>query len=468
VIIFSVVPEQKGAAMANEECLSCGKKFQQKEAAVKCSICSLWCHKACSGLTNDFFKCLADQYKATKRTYWACRSCGNYAESMTNKLREIQETATEAIRIGTENSEEIVKLKDRVEKEKERADKAVARLEKEMQEEMTRREERRKNIVLHGLQESMDTDGRRRMEADKRKLDEVFTIMDVSVAAENDVEFCRRAGEKSDRPRPLIVGFYMEWSKEICLKHAKRLMNSNMSEVTIVPDLTEKQRKAERELEGEAARKNRDELSEEDISKNLIWKVVGKKGQKRLMKGYNNGTDNGGQWTQVRGRAGLARAGTARGGVARGGASQVPVLGVQLLPQRGAPSGAWAARHRGTTRPAERVAREGGEQEAERSSSRKRTRQGSNEEQQTRAKKRGGRGVGRPPRARGTGRGAALRMGEEEEDEEEETVMGPDLEEEEVMTQTQEEERMSSSEEEMERDEAGEELRLGESQQQQQ
>jgi hypothetical protein len=208
-------------------------------------------------------------------------------------------------------------------------------------------------------------DGRRRMENDKKKLDDIFTILDVSVAAENDVEFCRRAGERSDRPRPLIVGFYMEWSKEIVLKHAKRLINSNMSEVTIVPDLTEKQRKAEKELEGEAARKNREELSEDDVSKNLIWKVVGKKGQKRLLKGYNNNSE-GGEWTQVRGahRPGLARAGTGRGGWTRGGGAATPVLGVQLLPQRGAPSGTWTARHKGTTRPVEKAVR-GGEQEGE-------------------------------------------------------------------------------------------------------
>jgi hypothetical protein len=454
--------------MANDECLSCGKKFQQKEAAVKCSICNLWCHKTCSGLTNDFFKCLAEQYKATKRTYWACRSCGNYAESMTHKLKEIQEQATEAIRIGHENKEEIANLKNTVEKERERADKAVAKLEKEMQEEMTRREERRKNIILHGLQESREMDGRKRMEEDKTRLDEVFTILDVNVVAENDVEFCRRAGEKSDRPRPLIVGFYMEWSKEIVLKHAKRLMNSTMNEVTIVPDLTDKQRKAEKELDGEAMRRNRDELNEEDLAKNLMWKVVGKKGQKRLMKVYNNGTETGGEWTRVRGagRPGRTRAGTSRGGSMRGGAA--PLLGVQLLPQRGATAGTWTARHRGTTRQDERAFRGGEEQDAERSSSRKRTRQGSNEEQQTRAKKRGAvRGVGRPPRARGAGRGAPVRMEEEEEDEDE-IEMGPEMDEDEQeeMTATQAEEACSFRGEEEERDETGEEIIPGSSQQQ--
>jgi hypothetical protein len=456
--------------MGNDECLGCGKKFAQKEAAVKCSVCHLWCHKTCSGLTNEFFKCLAEQFKVTKRTYWACRSCSNYAESMNHRLQKIEDKATEAIRIGTENVEEIAKLKEELVKEKERADKAVAKLEKDMQEEMTRREERRKNIVIHGLSESTEGDGRRRMEDDKTKLDDIFTVLDVNVVAENDVEFCRRVGERSDRPRPLVCGFYMEWSKEIVLKHTKRLLNSHLNDVTIVPDLTDKQRRAEKELEGEADRRNREELTQDDIAKNVSWRVVGKKGQKRLMKGYNFGTEQRGGWT--RGRAAArpvrSRAGANRGGVQRGGGPQI--TGPQLLPPRGANHAAWTARHRGNGRVVEERMEE---QEPERSSSRKRTRQGSNDEQQqTRAKRRGTRGVGRPPRARGTSRANPVRMGEDEEEEEQEQETDTEVEmvgEVEQLTQAtqpdEEEEEGPDRREEEEEDEEEEELRLGESQQ---
>jgi sugar-specific transcriptional regulator TrmB len=437
--------------MANDECLGCGKKFTKKDASVKCSICHLWCHKTCSCLTDDFFKCLAEQFKATNRAYWACRSCSNYAEGMNHRLREIQNQASEAVRIGTENKEEITKLKEQLAKEKERADNAVLKVEKELQEEMTRREERRKNIIIHGLSESSSMDGKKRMEDDKNKLDDIFIVLDVNVAAENDVEFCRRVGERSDRPRPLVVGFYMEWSKEIVMKHAKRLISSHLNEVTIVPDLTDKQRKAERELEGEADRRNREELSQDDVAKNLTWRVVGKIGQKRLMKTYNIGSEQRGGWT--RGRAATrgvrARGAAARGGSLRGGATAS--LGVQLLPARGSNHTSWTARHRGTGRAAEQRQEE---QETERSSSRKRTRQGSNEEQLTQTKKRG-----RPPR--GAPRASPVRMGEEEQEEEQETDTDADMvEDEELLTQPtqQEEEEGREGEEE-------EGLRLGESQQ---
>jgi hypothetical protein len=119
-------------------------------------------------------------------------------------------------------------------------------MEAELREEMTRREERRKNIVVHGLLENTEAEGRRRLEADRRQLDEIFIALDVNVSEASDVEFCRRVGEQSERPRPLIVGFFTEWAKDIVLKNAKRLMESELSGVTLVPDLTDKQRKAEK------------------------------------------------------------------------------------------------------------------------------------------------------------------------------------------------------------------------------
>jgi hypothetical protein len=465
-------------ASKNTECLGCGKKFAQKDSSVRCSVCKLWCHKTCAGLTDEFFKCLVEQYKATKRTYWACRACGAYAEGMNHRLMEIQEQTTEAIRIGRENTDEINKLNEMVVKERERADNAVMRMEKEMQEEMTRREERRKNVVLHGLQESNQGGGRDRMEADKRKLDEIFTILDVNVAADNDVEFCRRLGEKSDRPRPLVVGFYYEWSKEVVLKHARKLMTSNHKEVTIVQDLTDKQRRAEKELMQEAERRNMEELSEEDLSKNLEWRVVGKKGQKRLLK-----TMNTEQWQQQRGRGrpgpyqrggvgAVQRGGAAQGGGAfqRGG---VAMRGAALLPPMG-PRGTWSARLTGQ-------GRGGGGAEAateqERSSSRKRGRQGSNEDQAVRPQKRGARGAGRPVKTRGVGRGAPVRGREQE-------GAGGLTQEEEVLTQNdqpsqtaeemdggdgEEEEEEEEEDHDHDREEEEEEmegLRLGESQQQ--
>ena len=353
------------------ECLGCGQKFKQKDTSVKCTVCGLWAHKSCSGLSNEFFKCLAEQFKASGRAYWACRSCNAYAEGMNHRVREVEETAKQAVRIGKENEEEIVKLMEELAKEKERVSKVVEKAEQNQLAEMTEREEKRKNVVIHGLQEPTGSDGRKRMEEDRKKLDKIFEILEVNVSAENDVEFCRRVGEQGERSRPLIVGFYTDWSRSILLKNARYLNGTEMEELSIAPDLTQRQRAAEREMIQEAERKNEEELTEEDLSKNLVWRVVGKKGQKRLIKCYNQsgaGAEMRGNWRGMsRGRV-ASRSGATAGsrGSARGH------LQPELLSNRGTGRG-FLPRTRGGR---------AGRGRADVDGRRKRNRNSSNEEQE--------------------------------------------------------------------------------------
>jgi hypothetical protein len=184
------------------ECLGCGQKFKRSEAAVMCAVCGLWSHKTCSGISNDFFKCLAEQQKAGANAYWACRACATYAAGMNHRIWDIHEKAEEAVRIAKESKEETAKLREQMEKDKEKTDKKLERHEFNILEEMNLREEKRKNVVIHGLAEPAEIEGWKRAEADRRALNNVFSVLEVNIVAESDVEFCRRVGEKGDRTRP--------------------------------------------------------------------------------------------------------------------------------------------------------------------------------------------------------------------------------------------------------------------------
>lgn len=262
------------------DCLSCGQKFKQKDPGVKCAICGLWSHVPCSGLSAEFFKCILEQFKATGRAYWACRSCNTYAEKMNHRLKEIEDKATEAVRLGEENEKEIRKMREDMAQKNDQLSKKQESSEANIMAEMNEREARRKNIVVYGMEESKNGEGRKRIEDDKRGLDTIFTMLDINVSCENYVEFCRRVRERGEHSRPLVVGFFTDWSRSTILKHSKRLDGTEMENVTVAPNLTHQQRKAESDLAHEAERKNVEELTEEDLSKNLIWKVIGKKGQK--------------------------------------------------------------------------------------------------------------------------------------------------------------------------------------------
>jgi hypothetical protein len=75
----------------------------------------------------------------------------------------------------------------------------------------------------------------------------------------------------------------VESDKVNLLRVAKNLEDTCFSDVNIAPDLTKKQRDKEAELKKEAERRNKS-LSENDVSKNLHWVVVGPRGERRLTK----------------------------------------------------------------------------------------------------------------------------------------------------------------------------------------
>jgi hypothetical protein len=154
--------------MGNDtECLGCGQKFKKSEAALMCTVCGLWSHKKCANVSDEFFNMLAKQNKATGRAYWACRPCSIYAEGMNHRLKEVQEKAQEALTVAQASKKETGELRAYVEKEKERVEKRMEHCETSMLEEMNLREEKRKNVVIYGMEEAVDAEGWKRMETDK-------------------------------------------------------------------------------------------------------------------------------------------------------------------------------------------------------------------------------------------------------------------------------------------------------------
>ena len=79
-------------------------------------------------MSDKFFKCIAEQFKKSGRVYWACRSCNPYAENMNNKLKELEDKAEEAIKMGNKNKKEVQNLKAQLEQEKGKVDRKLKRV----------------------------------------------------------------------------------------------------------------------------------------------------------------------------------------------------------------------------------------------------------------------------------------------------------------------------------------------------
>jgi hypothetical protein len=150
------------------------------------------------------------------------------------------------------------------------------------------------------------------MEADLTECEKVFVATGVR-AGKRDIRFCRRIGEKgkSKGKRPILVGMKSELVKAELLDAAKELQNTRYKHVSIGPDQTRKQKQAETALNEEVNRKNREEFSEEDRSKNLRWMVVGRKGEKRIVKKLLSERTGKGQQQAATGSRG-PRGGTSR------------------------------------------------------------------------------------------------------------------------------------------------------------
>ena len=225
-------------------CIYCGKNAAK--GAVQCTICSLWCHMTCTGLSKEAIKGLEVQAKEVGLAYWACRSCMSFNNKWNNQMRVVckRQDETEArVENNSDKIEEVRKITEELRHElREQVKKTEGlqeRMETALDSELREREARRLNLVIHGLQEPEASlkDPRERMERDKEECERLFIAMKARTRYEA-VRFCRRIGERGRDPRPVVFGVHSEEEKRHLLEKAKELRYTRYENVTIVPDMT--------------------------------------------------------------------------------------------------------------------------------------------------------------------------------------------------------------------------------------
>jgi hypothetical protein len=303
----------------DSSCLGCSKKFTKNDAAVQCTVCGLWIHKQCADISNEVFDFLDRQKKETGRAYWGCKPCSTYAEGMNHRLKQIEDELKVVKQSTVNNEAAIQRVEKKVDELVEQAKKTEvltkddldARM-REEREEMRERKEREMNVIIHGLDEceNEEAGGEERIKWDKKQCIELAKSQHLKLE-EHDIKFCRRVGPRKDKERPLVVGLYSQITRN-------KLMKGEYEEgITVGPDMTRRQREEEAEVWNEMAERNKNR-TEEQVSKNLSWRIVGQKGERRLVLGPTRTQDEQGA---RRGTRGGARGGTRGGtsGTVRGG-----------------------------------------------------------------------------------------------------------------------------------------------------
>ena len=122
--------------------------------------------------------------------------------------------------------------------------------------------------------------------------------------------FVKRLGPQQEgaaTPRPLLIGFKNADHCKSILEKSPSLAQQDepWSEINIIRDLTKNQRKEEKDLRVEAERKT-SELSEEEKG-NWKWKVVGRRGERKVVKVALNREEEEGERTDNMSQRGRGR-----------------------------------------------------------------------------------------------------------------------------------------------------------------
>ena len=272
-------------------CLKCDMHVKKNEHAVQCSLCELWVHKTCADISDVLFQELCKQARTGGGINWTCNSCGAASFKLSKMCLEIDKKVNkleEKVNLGDEDRENIkTNLKavsSDVEKLKGDMKSSCSDTRKAMRAELKDQEMRKKNIVIHQLPEAPDNikSGYERKDKDMLNLEQVLQDIGSNVTI-NEVKFISRLGDKKNSGRPLLVGFLSEQHRNTVLSKARNLQKSQKySSVGIVPDLTKEQRKDEDDMIKEVEKLN-SQLSEQD-SLNFKYQLVGRKGEKRMIK----------------------------------------------------------------------------------------------------------------------------------------------------------------------------------------
>jgi hypothetical protein len=267
-------------------------------------------------MSNEVFELLDKQKKRVRDHLLGVQTlhglCTVFAQGMNHRLKQIDDDIKELKQHTATNTTSIQNIEKKVEEIAVQAKKAEgitksdfeARM-KEEREETRERKDRELNIIIHGLDECglENGDGEERRKWDIQNCINLFK--DVKLA-DNEIKFCRRVGPRRERGRPLVVGFYSKATRD------KTIRAGITGEISVGPDMTKKQREEEAEIWKEMEDKNRNR-TEDQVAKNLFWRLVGPKGERRLILGPARPQERQARPESQRGRGALTRGAMVRG-----------------------------------------------------------------------------------------------------------------------------------------------------------
>ena len=264
-----------------EVCLACQKQFTKSDKCVQCFLCELWSHVKCAGLSADCMKVLAS--KKFDGMNWTCKSCKSFAAKYSKASLKVDARLDKLEEESAKINELIIDV-DELRKKLESDTTGTGGDADAIFEELREREMKKDNILVYGIPEPHGNTSEQRAQMDKNRICEVLRKIDTR-AGLRDIKFLVRLGKyDNDKCRPILVGLRSAEVRDEILSKASRLntLDKPFSLVKITKDLTKRQRDEDYRLISVSDKRN-ETLTEEE-KKNFVWKVIGKRGERRLIK----------------------------------------------------------------------------------------------------------------------------------------------------------------------------------------
>ena len=278
-------------------------------------------------MSDDLFKLICKMKDDKQAHCWQCPICAKAFKLMGQRVTKLERAIISVEESVDKNSAKIAEASSDIGAMNERLSvveqnqasttatvtEAAEQAEEAIYREMEEREAKKCNIVVHNMEEpgEQTVSAEERKKADLAQLKAMLQITGNRIDINKDVKFITRLGARSRDevevdPRPLLVGLADQSLCSDILSSAKNLADSDMYYISIVPDLTAKQRQNEAKLRESVKSKNAERTEEE--AQLWEWRLIGQKGRRRMVKkrvenlDRNNVSDMSRGGTRGRGR----------------------------------------------------------------------------------------------------------------------------------------------------------------------
>ena len=286
--------------MGKSDCQQCGKSANRvasnKSGSLQCNVCSLWYHPPCVKMEESTLELIHKLVEAGLPSPWVCTVCESGLAKVakdvklnTARIGNVEKRTdgleSEVEKLKAENvsmKKEVEALKDLVGKTQERVSENSG---DQILEEMAERGSRERNVVCHKCPESSFSVPEDAKMSDMEGTQGLFDHLGLPFKASEVLIGLRRLGKATgiaEQPRPLLLIFKNKADRDMLLQRTPRLSKDNeeyWTRINVVPDLTQRQRKLEQDMFKKAEAKNLGRSADES-SKNLCWKILGKKGER--------------------------------------------------------------------------------------------------------------------------------------------------------------------------------------------